>query len=448
MLNSLFLAIATGGADKQWVATGKVNEKQYIMKKILLIVLICIPVYGYGQKQTGSVIRAGFSEIGITPDKAIIMQGYGNRKDPFKGIHDSIYAQAMYLSQGDEEVLLITSDLIGHSHHHVDMMKGMIHEETAIPEDKIFVTANHNHGGPVNGTYGAVDKLPEDVKEYVETLYGKLAKISVEAKMDNQPVKIGYEKGESKVNINRRAVYSEGEVWLGRNPDGACDHDLDIIKFTDNKGKLKAVHVNYPCHGTCTGQDNYQLTGDWPGISANMMKKKLGGDVVVMVTAGASADINPIYGPNNNFRQVNAVAYGVASVALDLVDKCVTTEFSELRSAATTEVFPGKKSWESNLIQESVPGDDVTINFSAIRMGNIVLAGISGEMFTEIGMNVKQRSTGNTTIMTHCNGASGYICTDISYKEGGYEPQVSRLLPGSETDFENILVELIKGLND
>ena len=417
------------------------------MRKLLLFVFIFLPVFGFGQGRSGSTIEAGFSEIGITPDKAIIMQGYGNRKDPFKGIHDSIFAQAMYLSNGKEEVLLITSDLIGHSHHNVDRLKGMINKKAGIPEEKIFITATHNHGGPVNGTYVPGKELPDDVSEYVDVLYGKLLQISIQAKDETFPVKIGYEKGESRVNINRRATYSEGEVWLGRNPDGACDHDLDIIKFTDTDGRPVAVHVNYPCHGTCTGQDNYQLTGDWPGISANMMKDKLGEEVIIMVTAGASADINPIYGPNNNFRQVNAVAYGVASEALDLVEKCVTTEYSELRSAASSATFPGKKGWKTHLPQESISGDDVTINFSAIRMGNIVLAGISGELFTEIGMNVKNRSTGSTTIMTHCNGASGYICTDASYAEGGYEPKVSRLMPGSEADFENMLVELIEGLN-
>ena len=72
------------------------------------------------------------------------------------------------------------------------------------------------------------------------------------------------------------------------------------------------------------------------------------------------------------------------------------------------------------------------------------MAGISGELFTEIGMNVKNRSSVNTTIMTHCNGASGYICTDASYMEGGYEPQVSPFMPGSETEFENTLVDLIE----
>ena len=418
-----------------------------MMKKFLLIVLVCLPAFADGQQDNGSVIRAGFSEIGITPEKPVIMSGYGNRKDPFKGIHDSLFAQAMYLTNGDEEVLLITSDLIGHSHQHVKMLQSMIQRETGIPEDKIFVTAVHNHGGPVNGTYMPQDKLPPDVKAYVDILYGKLLVISREAKQDIQPVRIGYEKGESKVNINRRAIYSEGEVWLGRNPDGACDHEVDIVKFTGMDGKLLAVHVNYPCHGTCTGQDNYQITGDWPGITAQMMKEKLGADVVVMVTAGASADINPIYGPNNNFRQVSAVAYGVASVAMELVDKCVATGYSELRSANRTATFPGKKGWDSHFPQVSVPGEDVTINFSAIRMGDIVLAGISGEVFTEIGMNMKKRSSGNTTVMTHCNGASGYICTDASYREGGYEPRVSHLMPGSQADLENMLVELIDGLN-
>ncbi len=414
------------------------------MKRYFIIVLILIPVLGYGQSKKRSLINAGFSEIGITPETPIPMSGYGNRHDPFKGVHDSIYAQAMYLSQGNEEVLLITSEIIGHSHENVNMLKGMIREETGIPENRIFVTAVHNHGGPTNSTYGSEDDLTDDVKAYVDILYGKLLKISLEAKNDAQPVKIGFERGECKMNINRRAVYSEGEIWLGRDPDGPCDHELDIIKFTDLQGNIRAVHVNYPCHGTASGSKNYLITGDWPGLSARMMKEKLGPDVVIMVTAGASANINPIYGPNDNYRQINAVAYGVASVALELVDRCDTEELSGVKATSSTLSFPGKKSWDSTYPQESVPEGERIINFTAFRMGDIVMAGISGELFTEIGMNVKNRALGNTAIMTHCNGASGYICTDECYLEGGYEPQVTHLMPGSETDIENTLVELIE----
>ena len=418
------------------------------MKRYFLIVLLLIPFMGYGQSRNRSVIRAGFSEIGITPETPIPMSGYGNRKDPFKGVHDSIFAQAMYLSQDDVEVLLITSELIGHSHENVNMLKGMIREETGIPGDMIFVTAAHNHGGPANSTYGREDNMPGGVKAYSESLYNKLVKISVEAKNDAQPVKIGFEKGECKLNINRRAVFSEGEIWLGRDPDGACDHDLDIIKFTDLQGRLRAVHVNYPCHGTASGPKNYLITGDWPGISARMMKEKLGPEVVIMVTAGASANINALYGPNDNFRQIKAVAYGVSSVAMELVEKCNAIELSELRAVSSEIYIPGKKRWDSTLPQESIPEGEIKLNIAAFRMGDIIMAGVSGELFTEIGMNVKKKTPGNTIIMTHCNGASGYICTDASYLEGGYEPQVSHLMPGSEIDFENALVELVESLDD
>jgi len=38
-------------------------------------------------------------------------------------------------------------------------------------------------------------------------------------------------------------------------------------------------------------------------------------------------------------------------------------------------------------------------------------------------MKIKKQSHYNYTfIIIHCNGSSGYIVTDKSYKEGGYEP--------------------------
>lgn len=416
------------------------------MKKLLYFALLTLPIFGFSQTGKKDLIRAGFSEVNITPEKPIIMSGYGSRDKPFEGIRDSLYAQAMYLAQGEEEVLLITCDLIGHSHRQVQLLKEMIEKETGIPANKILVTAAHNHGGPVNAAYTPLEELSEGVQEYVKILYHKLVGISVESKQNLRPVKIGFERGMCKMNINRRAVFSEGEIGLGRNLDGPCDHDLDIVKFTDLNNNLVAIHLNYPCHGTATGPGNYQISGDWPGISARMMKKLLGENVVVMVTAGASANINPIYGPNDNFREVEAVAYGVASVAVELVNRCIPTRMSEIRSATVSKTYPGKKRWESGFPQESVPEGEVTINYSAFRLGNIVMAGISGELFTEIGMNVKNRSTGNTSIMTHCNGTSGYINTDASFAEGGYESRVTRIMPGFESDFETTLTELISSL--
>lgn len=68
-----------------------------------------------------------------------------------------------------------------------------------------------------------------------------------------------------------------------------------------------------------------------------------------------------------------------------------------------------------------------------LKIGSLVFAGISGELMTTIGMTVKERSPyPNTIILTHCNGSSGYLCTDEAYQEGGYEPMVSQTSPGIE----------------
>ena len=58
---------------------------------------------------------------------------------------------------------------------------------------------------------------------------------------------------------------------------------------------------------------------------------------------------------------------------------------------------------------------------------------------------IKDRSPfSNTVIVTHCNGSSGYICTDKAFSEGGYEVQVTRLMPGAEKPLVRRLLELVR----
>jgi hypothetical protein len=68
-----------------------------------------------------------------------------------------------------------------------------------------------------------------------------------------------------------------------------------------------------------------------------------------------------------------------------------------------------------------------------MKLDGLVLCGISGELMTEMGMEIKNNSPySSTVIITHCNGSSGYICTDKAFTEGGYEVKVSHLMPGIE----------------
>ena len=411
-----------------------------------LIILITIPVIVFAWDNDNSVdeVRLGVSHINITPDKPTMMSGYGARKTPFTGIHDSIYASAFYFVGENTQNFLITADLIGFSFDFVNEMRGLISSRTNIPAKNIMLVAVHNHGGPSLGEYGN-----ELVMEYTKELKKKLVDLAVNSTLLVVPFKIGMGKGSCDLNINRRAEFTKGEIWLGRNSSGACDHELDVVKFESLDDKILAVLINWPCHGTATGDSNYLITGDWSGSAARYVREQVGGDVAIGVTAGASGDINPIYGPGNVFREVDAIGYHVGDETINLLSTIETYPVKTLVQMDTTLTFPGKKYCEDHLPYATYErGPDTKITLSALKIGTLVLAGISGELFTEIGMQVKKLSPfSETVILTHCNGSSGYIPTDEAYSKGGYEIQVTKLLPGIEKTLVKDFVGLIHSLD-
>lgn len=419
--------------------------KRIITFCLLITMIIFRTGLSAGQTPSGEInaVRLGVSQINITPEGPLIMSGYDARKTPFTGIHDDLYASALYFSDEKNKALLITADLIGFRSGFVDEIKTGISLKTGIPIENIMITAVHNHGGPAIGTYE--DKLPVANENYIKLLKDKLILLASNAAKNPVPFHIGIGKGNCNMNINRRAEFADGGIWLGRNPEGACDHELDVVKFEDLNKKTLAVLINWPCHGTVSGQDNYQITGDWPGAAARYIRKQEDSAVIIGITAGASADINPIYGPGNDFNEVEAVGYHVGKEAWKTLAHTVTVPAISIQTVYTTITLPGKKACKNQFPQASYErGDDVEIKLACIKIGDLVLCGISGELMTEIGMEIKKQSPfPQTIIITHCNGSSGYICTDNAFKEGGYEVKVTELMPGAEKPLISKMLELI-----
>src|SRR3970040_2189501 len=104
--------------------------------------------------------------------------------------------------------------------------------------------------------------------------------------------------------------------------------------------------VNWPCHATTGGQENYQVTGDWPGATAREIEKSLG-SAVIMVSAGASGDINPIYGPNDNFGDINSIGYILGREVKKVYEGIETKPAYELKVVSQSLMAKGKKPSES-----------------------------------------------------------------------------------------------------
>jgi hypothetical protein len=419
--------------------------KKAVLSFILSFLILALPSIAYCQNKSGdnSVVKMGVSQINITPPAPTVMAGYAGRTEPSTGIHDSLYASALYFSGEKIKALILTIDLLSFTTAFVDELKTDLSKTTGVSPDNIMITTVHNHGAP--SPRSTDSDATNTVPAYVKFLRERLIALSAAATKNPVPVKMGISKGECKMNINRRALAANGSIILGRNPEGPCDHDLVVTRFDDLNNKTIAVLVNWPCHGTVSGQDNTLVTGDWPGAAARHIKKNIGNNVIVAVTAGASGDINPLYGPGKNFTEIEAVGFHVAREANRILADVKTYPLREVQTANYVMAFPGKKPSSNDVpVDKLEPAPDAEIRLTVFKIGDLVISGVSGELVNEIGMDIKNRSPyAGTIVVTHCNGSSGYICTDKMFPEGGYEVRVTKFMPGVEKKLADKYIDII-----
>jgi hypothetical protein len=90
------------------------------------------------------------------------------------------------------------------------------------------------------------------------------------------------------------------------------------------------------------------------------------------------------------------------------------------------------------------PGE---FNITVARLGTIAFVGLGGEVFNELGKAIKSNSPFHPTfILTHCNGAAGYVPTQASYPAGGYEVESSQFAPGAGERLAEEAVRMLKAL--
>jgi len=104
-----------------------------------------------------------------------------------------------------------------------------------------------------------------------------------------------------------------------------------------------------------------------------------------------------------------------------------------LKCASSVIQLPGKKEPQSCEMQ-------------ALRVGDFLLLTIPGEPMVEYGFQIEKAIADRAIpiVIGYANGNLGYICTAESHKYGGYEPNLSPLLPEAEP----LILEELSRLSD
>lgn len=421
--------------------------------KLLAGALCAIAAVNAAPPAPKASLRAAAARIDITPDKdeALQMSGYAARKVGHKGIHDNLYVRAIVLDNGAARAAIVTADLIGFSHQFCNNIAERIASETKIPRDNLLIAATHTHSAPSPGVYGR-QLDPESKQAKYVTRVGDSMVAAVKQCLTNlQAAKIGAGTGRANLNVNRRAIGADGKLWLGVNPDGPSDKAVAVVKVESAAGEPIAIFSNYASHGTGMGQDNYLISADIPGATARYVEQHYGDKIVAPWTSGAAGDQCPIYDrSSSSFSGVMAFGRVLGEEVIRVADKIQTSSQVSIRGAQKMVSCPGQKFVDGPHGRRDghfEDGPPVDIRLSLLKVNDIALGGVSGEVLTMIGQRYKREAKApNTVMITNCNGSSGYLADDKAYENVSYEIQTTKVKAGcAETSIVNGLLELING---
>jgi hypothetical protein len=401
--------------------------------------------------QNGS-LRAGAFKVDITPapDAALPMSGYSSRTEGFKAIHDSLNVRAIVVDDGATQAALVGCEVIGISAALWERIVSRVTRETKIPRDNIMLTSVHTHAAPALGTYNEPAEGDEARKraEYVQKLEDAVVTAVSRAQASLQPARIGFGTGKAHVNSNRRAADGSGGWMLGNNPDGVSDKTVAVIKFETQSGQPLAIFTNYAVHGTVLGAANLQISSDLPGATSRVVEAHFGDAVVSPWTSGAAGDQDPIYRVGTDFKNVAALGRVLGDEVIRVASNITTSTRARIRGAQKVVTCPGKRTVHSpgpDKEYKIEDADPVPIRLSLLVINDIAIAGVSGEVLTNIGTRLRQESPFNRTVLvTHCNGSSGYLPDDAAYDQVSYEIVATRVKRGcAEGAIVNGLVEMM-----
>ena len=231
-------------------------------------------------------LKVGTSKRNITPPVGAWLAGYAGRDHGSEGVHDELYARAVFLDDGETQAAIVCRDLCVLEANEMDLLADKVKDLVGLERDQLFIANTHTHSGPQTG-------YREDSKnrDYVENLCDAVAGAIFEARGRLQPVRLSHAQRPVQCGTNRRERKPDGEIVLGVNPEGPVDRVTDICCFEDaESGQPLATLFRHAVHGVVMGPDNYLISGDCPGAAEAVAEHNLPG--VAGFLSGCCGNIN------------------------------------------------------------------------------------------------------------------------------------------------------------
>jgi hypothetical protein len=411
--------------------------------------------------------KAGVARLKITPEKPIFLSGYASRKKPSEGVKQELWAKALAIEdKKGQRAVIITTDLIGMSRTLSERVGAQVESKYGLRRAQLMINSSHTHSGPaVRDNLEAMFDLTEEqrqrIVEYGNGLVDKLVSVAGAALGDLQPANIEIGHGKGTFAINRREPTANG-VKIGLNPAGPVDQDVPVFRITTPEGKLRAVLFGYACHNTTLGGDLFLINGDYVGYAQQSFEEQNPGATAMFLLLCAG-DANP--NPRGKYEHAEAHGRMLAGEVKRVICEPMKTVSGRLRSGwqmtelafapHTRQQFEEElkgTNWYKQRRAEAMlkayderrPVNSIAYPVQALRLGNVTLIGLGGEVVIDYALRIKKEFAAEDTIVAgYTNDVMGYIPSVRVLKEGGYEPVDSQIYYGNPGPYSEEVEETV-----
>lgn len=364
---------------------------------------------------SGGQLEVGVATVDITPEVGVDrMRSMSGVSTLVENVHDPLTAKAIVFKNGEQSVALVSMELIGFSPVNQVRIRKEVAAKTGITNVITSVTHTHGSGSPE-------EAISEKIIE-------RAVNAVVEANNGSEPVSIGYGAGVLNGGYNRRVINADGTVdMLWNNSDrkktAPVDDEIGVILIQRvSDGSTLATLVNYAVHPVISMNfDELIVSADYPGAMARKLEARLGGTCIFYM--GASGDINPYDADmfrfataEQTFTAIDQLAEALA-VEIETVANGIETSHSDVTLDFDSYYLnmADRKNGPHGDKERSVEVDTFLID------KRFAFVSIPGEIFVELGLDLKERSPAEATFLLACaNDYFRYIPTIKAAGEGGY----------------------------
>jgi len=364
-------------------------------------------------------LTAGYAKADITPPVGTPLAGYGHRRGaPSTSVLDRLYVKALALSDGQDTVVVVGSDMLL---VHEDMVKAIyprVLEAVDIPRHCILFNASHTHSGPGAWGKGIGEKITGG--DYDQKIFDMIVEgfsnVIIESVNNKHPASLGLGVVECPAYIRNRVVKS-GKIdpWLS----------YMFIELADTGETL--VYANYSAHPTTLS--GMEISADFPGFVQKYLEAN--GAVFALYQSGGVGSMGPRTPKPGGYEGVRAMGEGLAKKILEQRPKTKLSNRVEIAAIGCEVMLPPFQVrlplWFPHLRLSPILTSLVTDRdgyLQAALVDNTIFMGAPADLGGEIDLVLKDyvREKGYTGVtFSFCGDYVGYIVPDERYMLYEYE---------------------------